>query len=371
MLKHTHLYRTIVGAISASALFLSFIAQAADLPADKSTAVIFAYQRVGEDFVPQANISVEQFKEHIAELTKDGYAVLPVPKIIDVLKNGEALPPKTVGITFDGAYQTTLSTALPILEEAGLPVTVFFAPDMAEGGNPTHMNWDQIKRLRKNKLISFGILPAAYIHMTSQTKDQNFASINRSLSRYIDVLGENPPFFSYPYGEFNAALKKQLAGYPFKAAFGQQSGVVYAGSDFMALPRFTMTNDYGDLDRFRLTANALPLPVSDIVPEDTPLAQNPPIIGFTVTPDIENLARLSCFASSLGKLPLMRIGGTRVEIRPAQPFTDRRTRINCTLPDGHRWRWFGMLLIAPVLEEEAVLDAPENLITPDSQPENQ
>lgn len=373
--KYTRLYAAIVGAIFTMAMLVisSDYAQA-EVSADQSTAVIFVYQRVGEDSVPQSNISVERFKEHITELTKGGYSVLPLPQVIDALKNGSPLPPKTVGITFEGGYQPTIAKVMPLLEEAKLPFTIFFATDMAEGGNSAHMTWDQIKKLKKNKLVSLGVLPATYEHMVNQNPEQNSALINRAVSKYRDILGEDPVFFAYPYGEYNSALKKQLSGYNFKAVFGQQSGVVHSHSDFMALPRFTMTDDYGDLDRFVLTANAKPLPVSDIVPEDTVFTQNPPIIGFTVTSELGNLSQLSCFGSGQGKLRLTRIGGNRIEIRPDQPFVDRRTRVNCTLPDyaaasgePQSWRWFGMLLIAASLEEDPEVDSQEHPENPENQ----
>ncbi|MBI3442130.1 MAG: polysaccharide deacetylase family protein [Proteobacteria bacterium] len=360
-------------AILISALFIYRYAQAS-VSVDKSTAVIFMYQRVGEEQAPQDNISVEQFRAHITELTKAGYSVLPLPKIIDALKNNDSLPPKTVGITFDGAYQATLANAIPTLEEAKFPFTVFFASDMADNGNPAYMNWDQLKKLRKNKLVSFGILPAAYEYMVDKTAEENAAIINRAISRYREMLGAEPVFFAYPYGEYNTDIKKQLARYKFKAVFGQQSGVVYPDSDFLALPRFTMTDDYGGLDRFILTANALPLPAGDVVPEDTMLIKNPPIIGFTINPEIRQLAKLACFGSNLGKLPLSNIGNNRVEIRPDKPFTDRRTRINCTLPNNtimpgepRRWRWFGILLIAPTVAEPAADEGSEDTEDPENQ----
>lgn len=375
--KYTRLYTMIIGAIFIS--FLSSVYAYAAIEEDKSAAVIFVYQRVGEDSVPQSNVSVEQFQEHIQELKKGGYTVLPVPSIVKALKNGDKLPRKTVGITFEGAYQTTLSNAVPLLEEAQMPFTIFFASDRIDGNSPGHLTWDQIKKLRKNKLASFGIMPAAYAHMVTQSIEENAAIINRAISRYREMLGEDPAFFSYPYGEFNNALKKQLSGYNFDAVFGQQSSAMYAQSDFLALPRFTMTDEYGDLDRFTLTANALPLPVADIVPEDTVLSQNPPLIGFTITPEINNLSKLSCFASSLGKLPLMRVGGNRIEIRPAHPFVDRRTRINCTLPNETiipgeplAWRWFGLMLVSPTQDEDAVDNAQtDNIDTVPEDPENQ
>ena len=33
------------------------------------------------------------------------------------------------------------------------------------------------------------------------------------------------------------------------------------------------------------TANALPLPVTDVMPEDMLIEENPPLIGFTVAPE--------------------------------------------------------------------------------------
>lgn len=380
MRKYTWLQKLIIGAILNCILFISVCAIAA-LPEDKSAAVVFMYQRVGEDSVPQSNISIDQFKEHLNELKKGGYTILPLGKIVDAVKNNEPLPPKTVALTFEGAYQATLANAVPLLEEAQIPFTIFLATDMIDSESTNRMSWDQLRKLHKKSLVTLGLLPSSYEHLVNLTPEKNAELINRALGRYHEMLGEDPLFFAYPYGEYNTALKNQVSGYKFKAAFGQQSGVVHSGADVMALPRFTMTNDYGDLDRFMLTANALPLPVTDAVPEDSVITQNPPTIGFTVTPALHKLDKLSCFASDQGKLPLMRIKGNRIEIRPPQPFTDRRTRINCTLPnetitpgEPQNWRWFGMLLTTRSIEEDTSTDVPPpgsgHAETPDNSTQN-
>jgi peptidoglycan/xylan/chitin deacetylase (PgdA/CDA1 family) len=358
------LYRGLYGGLCGMALGLGLLfgqpqGAYAGIEADRSSAVIFVYQRIGEDSQPQSNISVEQFKEHIRELQTGGYTVLPLPKIIAALKDGQTLPQKTVALTFEGAFLGTLKKAVPLLDEAGLPYTVFYASDMIDNKNPAHMNWSQLKDLRGDRLATLGILPAAYTHMAGLTADESAALINRAVTRYRDEFGEQPAFFAYPYGEYSNALKKQVASYAFKAAFGQQSGVAYAGADFLALPRFTMTDAYGDLDRFQLTANALPLPVADVTPGDMLLKSNPPIIGFTVTPDIKDISSLSCFISGMGKAELQKPGGNRVEIRLKDPLEDRRTRVNCTLPDDtlipgqpRSWRWFGMMMISPQYDDD-------------------
>lgn len=373
--KYSGLYSGLCGALFGLGLLLGGARHAqAGIDADRSSAVIFVYQRIGEDTLPQSNISVDQFKEHIRELQTGGYTVLPLPKIIAALKDGQTLPQKTVALTFEGAFTGTLKNAVPLLDEANLPYTVFYASDMIDNKNPAHMSWDQLKDLRDDKLATVGILPATYTHMSGLTADESAALINRAVGRYRDIFGEQPEFFAYPYGEYSNALKKQVATYKFKAAFGQQSGVAYAGSDFLSLPRFTMTDSYGDLDRFQLTANALPLPTADVTPEDMLLKDNPPMIGFTVTPDIKDISRLSCFISGLGKADVQKPGGNRVEIRLKDPLEERRTRVNCTLPDDtvipgqpQSWRWFGMMMISPQYDDDGPA-APANADSADDSP---
>ena len=357
--KYSGLYRNLCGAVLGLGMFFSAPFAHASINADRSSAVVFLYQRIGEDSLPQSSISIEQFKEHIKELTTDGYTVLPLRDIIRALKNGAPLPQKTVALTIEGAWLSTLQNALPLLQEAQLPVTLFISTDNADGTQPNHLDWKQLKTLKKNKLIDLGIMPAAYVHMSDYGAAENAAFINRAVTAYQENMGEEPPFFAYPYGEYSNDIRAQVSEYPFMAGFAQQSGVIHGESDFMALPRFIMTDIYGDIDRFRLTANALPLPVVDVMPDDMVMADNPPMIGFTVASDIKDLDRLSCFVSGLGKIDLVKPGGNRVEIRLEEPLVDRRTRINCTIPDEtiipgepQSWRWFGMQLVNKDFMEE-------------------
>lgn len=326
---------------------------------DASSAVIFVYQRVGEDTLPAANLGLDAFEEQLRELQAGNYNVMPVPDIVTAIREGHELPDKTVGLSFDGAFKSTFENAVPLLEKYKFPFTVFVATDTADQATPQDMSWNDLRRLQKRKYVTIGVMPSAYAHMTMLDSGKSEALMNKAVTRYREEMGEAPALFSWPYGESTPALKTMAAKYSFQAAFGQQSGVIYKESDFLSLPRFLMTDDYGDIDRFRMTASAKPLPVSDLVPADTLLSPNPPEIGFTVGADIGNLPALSCFASGAGKIPLEILGGNRVELRLKEPLTAERIRINCTLPientaagEGAQWRWFGMLFVAPLHDTE-------------------
>ena len=99
--------------------------------------------------------------------------------------------------------------------------------------------------------------------------------------------------------------------------------------------------------RFKLVANALPVPYTDLSPLNPTLTQNPPLFGFTLTKEAGPLRGLTCYAGDQGKLQMERLG-PRVEVRLARNFSAGRARINCTAPgpDG-RWRWLGMLYYVP------------------------
>lgn len=340
----------------------------ASIEADKSAVVIFAYQRIGEDSLPQANLTLELFRQHIDELTSGDYTVLPLPEVIEALENNRTLPQKTVALTFDGAFRSTYENAVPLLEEADLPYTLFIATDMADRQATSYMTWREIKSLERKDNVTIGILPAHYTDLSVLEHTEATGLINRAVSRYREVFDREPTFFAWPFGTYSADLKQHIKSYSFKAAVGQQSGVAHRQSDYYALPRFVMTQSYGDLDRFMLTSNALPLPAFDVVPDSTKLEDPHPNIGFTITPELKDLSRLSCFISGHGKADINKIN-ERVEIRLDQPLVAGRTRINCTMPDStiipgeqQHWRWFGMLLTLP----GSFSDVEDNIFIEDS-----
>ncbi|HBR68904.1 MAG TPA: polysaccharide deacetylase, partial [Rhodospirillaceae bacterium] len=208
--------------------------------------------------------------------------------------------------------------------------------------------------LKKNPLITLGIHPAAYTRLAGAPQEEILRQINRARSAHQEHFGAQPALFSYPFGEYSLAYRNIIEAQQFEAAFGQQSGAAYSGSDLYALPRFSITESYGDIERLQTIASSLPLPTFDINPENPYLTENDiGAIGFSVPEGLkDSLSELSCFISQRKNIT-QEIIGTRVELRSPDPFTEERTRVNCTMPgpegeDGMpRWRWFGMLLINP------------------------
>ncbi|MDA0238636.1 MAG: polysaccharide deacetylase family protein [Proteobacteria bacterium] len=315
----------------------------APLPAIAAdSAVIVMYHRFGEERFPSTNIRIEQFESHIAELKRGPYTVLPVPEIIAAIRAGKSLPDRTVGITIDDGYLSIFKEAWPRLKKAGLPLTVFISTDAVNRGLSSHMNWDQIRELAENG-VTIGAHTISHHHMARAADDRNRSEISDSNAQLASKLGTVPRLFAYPFGEASSKVMEMAKNAGYMAAFGQHSGVINPRSRFLYLPRFALNEQFGNLDRFKLVINTLPIPVSDLTPADPTIRDNnPPNFGFTIAEPVERLSRLRCFASHGGKTTIERLGDTRFEIRFSEKFPAGRSRINCTIRmrDG-RYRWLG------------------------------
>lgn len=309
---------------------------------DARSASVIMYHRFGDGRFPTTNITIEQFDAHLKELGDGDYTVMALSQIVARLRSGEALPPRTVALTVDDAYTSVYTVAWPKLKQAGFPFTLFVATDAVDQRVGGYMTWDQIREMKADG-VEVGSQTASHLHMAASNQSQNERELAQSNARFEAELGEVPTLFAYPYGETSIEVMSLVERAGFQAAFGQHSGVAHPSVGLFYLPRFAMNENFGGLDRFRLAANALPIPVEAVTPADVLITgSNPPNMGFSVNESVAGLDRMACFSSHEGKARVERLGDTRFEVRVTDPFPVGRTRINCTAPgpDG-RWHWFG------------------------------
>ena len=303
------------------------------------SAVVLLYPRL---FAPGAaaessGIRVGRLETHLAELKGGSYRVLGPSEIVAAFRENKALPDRTIALTFDDPSLVLYGDAWPRLKAAGLAFGVFVAP--SEIGGAGMMNWTHLREM-KAAGVTIGLrVPAAAAEPNSE--QQGAAELNRAAEAFAAELGGRPGLLVWPAGEVNAKGMQAARNAGFAAAFGQHSGAAWMGQEHFYLPRFALTEDYADLERFRQVTAALPLPASDIIPANPRLEQNPPPFGFTLADDYPNLDQLACFTAHDGRMKVELLGN-RVEARMSKPFPPGRGRINCTLPNGDgRWRWLG------------------------------
>tara|TARA_Y100000741_G_scaffold209138_1_gene159287 strand:- start:805 stop:1818 length:1014 start_codon:yes stop_codon:yes gene_type:complete len=308
----------------------------------KNSAVVFMYHKFGISKYPTTSVTLEQLDAHIKEFSKEKYSLKPIEFIVDTIINDGELPNNTIGISVDDADKSFYSTAWPKFKENGIPVTLFVNTSTIHKNNKNYLNWDQIRELR-DEGVSIGAHSHSHYHMSELSIDEVINEIEISNNIFLKELGEIPPLFAFPYGEANEEIMNLLKEYKFKVAFGQHSGVINETSNLYYLPRFSLNERYGEIDRVKFAANAKGLGVYDFIPKDPAIKENPPYVGFSLL-DEKLVPSLDCFVfDSRGQVEkeLFKFN-ERIEIRLKRKLTKGRSRINCTAKgkDGF-WRWYG------------------------------
>tara|TARA_B100000700_G_scaffold84725_1_gene95375 strand:- start:4772 stop:5785 length:1014 start_codon:yes stop_codon:yes gene_type:complete len=308
----------------------------------KNSAVVFMYHKFGVSKYPSTSVSLDQLDAHIREFAKEKYSVEPLEFIIDTILNDGELQNNTIGISIDDADKSFYEIGWPKFKDKGMPVTLFVNTSTIHENNKNYLNWNQIRELI-NEGVSIGAHSHSHYHMSDLSIEEVRKEIETSNNIFLKELGRIPSLFAFPYGEANEEIINLLKEYKYKVAFGQHSGVINETSNFYYLPRFSLNERYGEIDRVKFAANAKGLGVYDFIPSNPTIKENPPYIGFSLL-DEKLASSVDCFVfDSNGQVDkeLFKFN-ERIEIRLNRKLTKGRSRVNCTAKgnDG-KWRWFG------------------------------
>lgn len=322
---------------------LTLLAAGANVASASDGVTILLYHRFGEPRYPSTNTSVADFERQLEVLERGGHAVIELARVVRAFEGKDTLPPRAVAITVDDAYRSAYAEAWPRLRSRGFPLTIFVSTEVVDGAGADAMTWQQLREAVASG-VAIGNHTHGHEHLPTLPTARVLGTVRAAQARLQAELGAPSRLFAHPYGEASSRVTGLIEREGFAAAFGQHSGVAHAAVGRYYLPRFSFNEQYGDIARFRIAVNALPLPVSGLTPANPTVAENPPRFGFTVAADVGRLDRLACYASGTNSpLALERTAPRRFEARPPRAFTGTRARFNCTLPvRTGQWRWLGM-----------------------------
>ena len=308
----------------------------------KNSATVFMYHKFGVSKYPSTSVTINQLENHVLELTKEKYNILNLEFIIDTINNDGELPQNTIGISVDDADKSFFKVGWPLFKKNNIPVTLFVTTGTIANNNKSYLNWDQIRKL-KSEGVTIGAHSHTHAHMPDLEIEELRKEIELSNKIFLKELGEIPTLFAYPYGETSSQIIDLIKEYKFKVAFGQHSGVINETSNLYYLPRFSLNEKYGEIDRVIFAASSKGLGVYDFIPTNQTIKENPPFIGFSLL-DEKLTASLNCFIFDMkGQVDKeMFKFNERIEIRLSRELSKGRSRMNCTAKDSDgNWRWFG------------------------------
>jgi len=250
---------------------------------------------------------------------------------------------KKILLTIDDAFTSFYQNAWPYLKEKKIPFILFVSTEAV--GKYGYMDWNQIKEIEKEGFVFIGNHSHSHEYLVEYNFNTFKKDIETSIKIFIENIGYNPLFFSYPFGEYSLKQEKYISS-KFDFAFGQHSGLIDINKNKFELPRFPINEKYGDLKRFSFLLNLSPFEYKNIIPEDKYILQNnnPPKTIIEFFEEQKNLEKINCYSDEGNKWDKSEVNliENKLQIKFRDKFTFRRGRINCSLNDDIGWRWLGI-----------------------------
>ncbi len=238
-------------------------------------ATILLYHRFGDDRHPTTSVSLEDFEAQMRYLKEEGYNVIPLSELVSYLKKGRDIPEKTVVITIDDGYRSTME-AFRILRRFGYPFTVFLYME-AVGRYPDFLTYRDIEELKRYGKVEFE--NHSYSHRAfglMKDLDAFVKDLERSERRFERLFGRRPRFYALPFGYYNRQILKALKDRGYEAIFTQDPGNVGAYTDLYRIPRQAIVGSWSRMENFKKKLRREPLPLKGIIPGYGFLRENPP-----------------------------------------------------------------------------------------------
>jgi peptidoglycan/xylan/chitin deacetylase (PgdA/CDA1 family) len=200
--------------------------------------LVLCYHAISPTWSAGLSVTPDAFESQIAHLLARGWGAAT---FADVVRAG---PAKTMAVTFDDAFASVKTYALPILRRLGVPATVFAPTDYISrqaplawpgldqwNGGPdaaelTPMTWDDLSELSE---LGWEIGSHTRTHplLTSVLDDDALAAeLRESRRECAERIGRPVTTIAYPYGAVNGRVQAgtRQAGYAAAAALGWPSG---------------------------------------------------------------------------------------------------------------------------------------------------
>ena len=287
---------------------------------------------------------MEVFVEQIEMIKNANYEFYDIQEFIDNFNQPKN--EKRILITIDDAFSSFYEIAWPFLKENRIPFILFVSTEPV--GNKGYMTWDQIREIEQESYGYIGHHSHTHDYLIEKSKEDFIKDIEIASKIFLKELGYVPNLFSYPFGEYSKFMKDYISE-NFSFAFGQHSGVIDLNKDKYELPRFPINENYGELDRFKSIINFFPLEFKNLIPEEKKLSNknNPPEFEVEFFENQKNLNNINCYSNEGNNWAKSNTNflNNKLTIKFRDTFTPRRGRVNCSLNDNGKWRWFGVQFV--------------------------
>ncbi len=210
---------------------------------DDSGLRILLYHRVANDGDPLA-IAPGRFREQMDFLAGAGYRAVDVMEALAMLDRG-AVPPRTVGLSFDDGFADVRDEALPVLAAHHFTATVFVATGVTGGRHsfawyarqPPVLGWDAVQELDRDGTLRFEAHTVSHPNLLAVDDAAAWDEIRDSRTELESHLGRPVSALAYPAGLYGDRERRLVARAGFRAAVSCEPGVNLPGTDRLSIRR--------------------------------------------------------------------------------------------------------------------------------------
>ena len=187
---------------------------------------VLMYHRIADDgpaALAQWRTGVDAFAQQLTWLRDNGWHGISLSRLHAVFSEGQALPNKSVILTFDDGTTDFIENALPLLHRFGFP-TALFVPTGKVGGSADWdsdygppaplMNWDTLRALRHSN-VTIGSHSVSHQRLTSLDAEAIVRELARSKAQLAYEMERDITTIAYPFGDFDTAIRNtaEICGY--------------------------------------------------------------------------------------------------------------------------------------------------------------
>ena len=116
---------------------------------------------------------------------------------------------KKILITIDDAFSSFYEIAWPYFKKEKIPFILFVSTETV--GKNGYMTWAQIKKLESEPNVYIGNHSHSHDYLVDFKKNDFVKDIETASKIFINKIGYNPIFFSYPFGEYSSFIKEYIS----------------------------------------------------------------------------------------------------------------------------------------------------------------
>jgi peptidoglycan/xylan/chitin deacetylase (PgdA/CDA1 family) len=175
---------------------------------------VLIYHQVEAGLGRQMEVRLEDFRRQLDWLSANR-------QIVDL---GEALvrwsetgSEQMAVLTFDDGYRDTYTKAFPLLQDLGLPFTLYLATESIETGvalGPSEqaapLSWDEIGTMLESGLVTVGAHTHRHLDLRALSVDEVEDELGTSDDLIETRLGVRPAHFAYPWGYWSPSADRPV-----------------------------------------------------------------------------------------------------------------------------------------------------------------